>query len=445
MKINLLKELSEPIFYVTNDVGKGIGLEKILPNYHIICLDDHPLVDILQNEGVSVFCLERVLGRRNVLPRSSGILLSQKAVLSFIQEKSRKSRPNILFFKPQKRIELVAEKFGFRLLGNSSQINRLFEDKIEFFQLCQKEKLPLPDGEIVNLDKASFDSLSRKYGEILVIQFGRGWAGNSTFFVGSDQWQQLKKKYGNLRVKVSRFIAGKTVLNNAVIFQDQILVSEPALQIKANPLLTATQSGTGGREWPARLTLDQKKKIKEITRKVGLLMKKKGYRGFFGLDFLIDESGKIFLSENNARLTASVPFYTKLEIKAGAFPLLGFHLLSFLPFADQTKIDEECPVVSGGEIVARNNTGKKLKAMGTMATGIYKANLKFIRESAFLDSQDPEDFWLQTVAQGRIINPEVEIAKINTFSPVSDLEGNLLPQYSEIIIKIRRELCLKEC
>ncbi|MGB9598852.1 MAG: hypothetical protein ACPLZH_03360, partial [Minisyncoccales bacterium] len=197
MKIDVLKNFNEPVFYVTNDVGKGIGLEKILPNYHIVCLDDHPLVDILQKDGVSVFCLEREKGKRNVLSRSSGVVLSQKEVLSFIQKKSQGAKPNILFFKPQRRIELVAKKFGFRLLGNLSQTNQFFEDKITFFQLCQQEKLPVPEGEIVDLDDASFKTLSKKYGEILVIQFGRGWAGNSTFFVAAEQqWRQLKKKYG---------------------------------------------------------------------------------------------------------------------------------------------------------------------------------------------------------------------------------------------------------
>ncbi len=50
-------------------------------------------------------------------------------VLSFIKEKAKGERPNILFFKPQSKIEIIAEKNGFNLIGNLFSLNRLFEDK----------------------------------------------------------------------------------------------------------------------------------------------------------------------------------------------------------------------------------------------------------------------------------------------------------------------------
>jgi len=219
MDINILKNLRQPIFYVTNDVGKGIGLEDVLPNYHIICLDDHPLVNILQNRGISVFCLERALGSKNIIFRSSGIILDHPAVLSFIREKTKSSRPNILFFKPQKKIGIIAKRENFNLLGNSTEISRFFEDKIEFFKLCQKEGLPIHEGEITTLSQSNFTAIVKKYGEVLVIQFGRGWAGNSTFFISTEEeLQDLKKRFGQIQVKVGRFIEGRTILNNAVIF-----------------------------------------------------------------------------------------------------------------------------------------------------------------------------------------------------------------------------------
>ncbi len=86
MSENVLKQIKEPIFYVTNDVGRGVGLENLLPNFHIICLDDHPLVDILTRAGISVFCLERVVGKKNFLLRNAGMILARPEVLSFIKE-----------------------------------------------------------------------------------------------------------------------------------------------------------------------------------------------------------------------------------------------------------------------------------------------------------------------------------------------------------------------
>ena len=60
-------------------------------------------------------------------------------------------------------------------------------------------------------------------------------------------------------------------------------------------------------------------------------MKNCGYRGYFGLDFQINEATeKVYLSENNARLTASTQFWTRLEIDQSVVPLLGYHLATFL-------------------------------------------------------------------------------------------------------------------
>ncbi|MBU2577247.1 hypothetical protein KKA69_00275, partial [Patescibacteria group bacterium] len=332
MEKEILRQINKPIFYVTNDVSRAVGLEKILPDYHIVCLDDHPLVTYLLKEGVSVFCLERELGRQNEIARNAGTILSHPLVLSFIKEKSKKETPNVLFFKPQKRIEFIAKKFGFNLIGNSTDLSRIFEDKISFLNICLENNLKIVPGEIYNLNNIKYSDLVKRFGNQTVIQFGRGWAGNSTYFLRSeDELEKIKEENGNIEIRASRFINGITVLNNAVIYGENTFISSPAVQIKAEQILTSTQGGTGGRQWPAKLNQRQEKEIEAITFEVAKVMKRKGYRGIFGLDFLVEEvSEEVYLSENNARITASVPFYTKLELSKGCLPLLGFHLLSFL-------------------------------------------------------------------------------------------------------------------
>lgn len=445
MNLDILRNLTQPIFYVTNDVSRGIGLENILPNYHIVCLDDHPLVDILIGRGISVFCLERVLKTKNVIFRSTGAILSHPAVLAFIREKSGNSTSNVLFFKPQKRIELIAVQNDFNLIGNSVSLNRQFEDKISFFRLCQDEEIPVPEGEIIDLQKIIFTEFIRKYGGKFLLQLGRGWAGNSTFVIAEEkQLKILQDQFGHVQVKINIFIDGKTVLNNAVIFGGNVFVSEPALQIKANKNLTSTQTGTGGRQWPAGLNSGQKEKINKLTNQVADLMKARNYQGFFGLDFLVEDgTGEIFVIENNARLTFSVPFFTKLELKAGGFPLLGYHLLSFLPDGKTDLVNYVPRSVVGSEIVVRNTHKDPVEVSNKIKTGIYSQKFMFKKESYFLDSLQSGDFWLETAACGRVVNPEIEIARINNFDEVCDKNGNLKEEYETIINEIKNRLKLK--
>ena len=219
MNLDILRTITKPIFYVTNDVSRGIGLENLLPNYHSICLDDHLLVDYLTAAGVSVFCLERQLGKKNTLLRNSSTILSHPLTLSFIEEKSKEETASILFFKPQKKLDLLAKKHKFNLIGNNAEINRLFEDKIVFYELCKQFGLKVPEGEINLLTALDFSQLSNKYDLPLVVQFGRGWAGNSTYFISDVQdLKKLQAKFGQIKVRVTRFVAGKTILNNAAIY-----------------------------------------------------------------------------------------------------------------------------------------------------------------------------------------------------------------------------------
>ncbi|PIV01287.1 hypothetical protein COS54_01335 [Candidatus Shapirobacteria bacterium CG03_land_8_20_14_0_80_39_12] len=446
MEKNLLEIIKEPVFYVTNNVGRGIGLENLLPNFHIVCLDDHPLVDILKKKGISVFCLERAVGKRNFLLRNAGMILSSPEVLSFIKEKAKRERPNILFFKPQKKIEILAQKYGFNLLGNLVEVNRIFEDKVEFFEICQKKGIKTSAGEIIVLSKIVFKEKMAEYSLPLVIQFGRGWAGNTTFFIREESdLLTLQRKYGQKEVKLSRFIKGITLLNNAVIYQNKILAGNPAIQIKANRWLTSAEGGTGGRSWPIELTNKETRQIGKITSQVGEVMMEKKYRGFFGLDFLLSEDGEVFLSEDNARLTASVPFFTKLEQKEGGFPLLGYHLLAFFPEKIIGDFAYRPSAVSGSEITVKNSRNIPLEITGEVKTGIYDSRLSFKKEAYFLESAGKDDLWLEPAARSRIVNPEIELCKIDTFDKVCDGEGNLLPEYQDLIEKIKERLKERLC
>lgn len=444
MNNNWLEEITEPIFFVTNDVFRGIGLENLLANYHIVCLDDHPVIDLLEKQKVSVFCLERALNQKNILPRSSGKILGHPLAQEFIRQKAGSQRPNILFFKPQKKLELTARENSYHLLGNSSDTNRYFEDKLSFFCFCQENNFPVPPGEIVDWQAADYPVLKKRYGETLVVQFGQGWAGNSTFFVSSEkQFEILKNKRRRLRVKISSFMVGATYINNAVIYGEKIFQSKPAVQIKPTGLLTATQAGTGGRQWPAEINNETKREIEKMTEKVGNRMAGVGYKGYFGLDFIVGSNGRVYLSECNARQTASVPFYTKLEIEKGVFPLLGYHLLAFLSRPIDANNNYEVPEVVGGEVIVRNIASVPVIIGNGFEPGIYGQGLNLIRKSAYLEAGKTGEFFLSTAGKARKVNPEIELIRIDTVDRLCDEKGSLLPQYIKIINKVKEKLRLK--
>ena len=106
------------------------------------------------------------------------------------------------------------------------------------------------------------------------------------------------------------------------------------------------------------LTKKQIKDINGLSQKVGIIMKEKGYKGFFGLDFLVEgDSDKIYLSEVNARLTASTSFYTYLEKGLGRTPLLIYHIASFLE-KDIPDNERWISKLVGSQIIFRSQAAK---------------------------------------------------------------------------------------
>jgi predicted ATP-grasp superfamily ATP-dependent carboligase len=63
---------------------------------------------------------------------------------------------------------------------------------------------------------------------------------------------------------------------------------------------------------------------------LAITMQSAGYKGLFGLDFVIDKSGQVFLIEINARQPASTGFHTKLLLKESKIPLNLLHIAEFL-------------------------------------------------------------------------------------------------------------------
>lgn len=322
------------IFFVTPDVKRALGFELFLPCYHIVCTYKDPLIPVLRQRGVSILCLEEKGHDSGNLSRLSNTanILEEPEVREYIYAHTA-AVPDIMYFKPSLKLDHVLMKSGYRSIGNSSVLNGNFEDKIRFHRLLS-EYLPHNTIQSVTdtLGNLNFKNTAKEFGLPFVVQFGKGWAGKTTFFIRDETgFNILKNRYPVTRGKVSKYVAGMTVLNNCTVYKDAVFVSDPAVQISNIPELNMHPGVTCGRQWPVSgLTPSQIKEIRTVSERVGNIMQRAGFKGFFGLDFIVEKgSGKIFISENNARFTASSAYFTYMEAAAGSVPLAAFHTAAF--------------------------------------------------------------------------------------------------------------------
>lgn len=343
------------IYFVTPEVYRGTGIEDRLSRYHIICYYSNPLISILRRQGAKIFCLQEETDT-GFPSANSGKLLEHPLVSRYIRKNSQ-DIPWIMYFKPSLKLDAVIKMKGYRKIGNNAELNEKYENKLNLAEIIpdslQKFILPSFSG---NLASFSFRQITETLRLPLIVQFGHGWAGKTTFTISSEsEFIALREKFKETRVRISKFVKGFTVLNNACVYGQKIFISPPAYQINGITKLHENPAVTCGRQWPAdRLERQNVQDISAITAVIGRIMTGSGYRGFFGLDFLIEEStGKLYLSEINARPTASSSFYTKLELANTEIPLMVYHIASFM----NIRLPENYLIhnISGSQLTIRKN------------------------------------------------------------------------------------------
>ncbi len=413
----------EPIYYLSMDFYQGLPGFWLFPNYHLVVYHYHPAMENLPFRK-RIFSLSDKLGKHERVPRNSGHLLAHPLVQNFINHHANSRQPRVAYFKPSLKIDMILAKKHWFGVGNPAALAHKLEDKIYFWQLLKKQKWPFAiAGLTAELGKLNYKQLVKRLRGPFVLQLRQGWAGRTTFLVKTaKQFNQLQHKMPKKRVKITKFIDGLTVTNNAVVtIGGQVLQSFPAWQLTGQRSLCGLgkEMATCGRVWQEDFDHAVKEQIFIITRKVGSLLARENFRGFFGLDFLVGKNGLVYLQELNPRLTASAAFYTLMELKAQASPLLAYHYQAFLNF--HLPPGGQPLSLVGGEIVQRQRQMGKFVVNEPPASGNYNTNGE-INSREFLPRKGSVTFI--GPAAGEKINFHQELFKISAPEAMVQTSGN---------------------
>ena len=434
------------IFFITPNPNRAIGLEKIIKNYYIICSQKSDTVSHFEEEKISVLCLN------DSKIKNSGKILANKKTIEYIKEKSGNKKASIITFKPSPIIQKICEENNFKYLGNNWKLNRKLEDKIEFVKITKKLKIPNAESEVIkisdNTTKATLANVA--FREKFVVQLPRGFSGNSTFLIKSKKdLDEIIKKYKNRKVKSSKYLEGETWTINACVAKNKILISQPIFQITGLTAYNRNKLGTCGNDYAYGKKFQPEgadtEKIFSYTKKIGDYLRSLGYKGIFGLDFIVS-NGEVNLIEINPRLVASIPAFTKLQIQNNEEPFLLSHILEFV---DLTPLS---PPLSGGKIfnasqlILRNTKNKPIKIIESLKSGIYeikKDKLIFKEEAYYVNRNlNKSEFLIQCVAKNSIINPDMEYANIQTNYGIMKNGKKFKNCFSEIIRSVSENIKL---
>jgi len=399
-----------------HDLWSASGLETVLPETVILCLQRCTAADTLRARGIEVFCLAEHVGAQEVAGASSVDLLSHPATRDFC----RRAGPlALLSFKPSERLAGTLDGVDALLLAGSLSAARSAENKLAFIDFAERARLRTPRWAVQRLSPASrYEELSARWGRPLVIQGARGNAGQRTWMVASQaELEEAMAVEGGRPVRVAEFVAGMPFTASAVAgVRGMVSWIEPCRQLTGIDWLTPVRLGSCGNVWGDELLAAAAGDVGEQLREAGDALSAAGYRGVYGVDFVLGPDGPVVI-ETNPRMVASLPLATHLEKEAGRPPMVLLTLMEGLGTPQQPlSATEMPPLASACQLIVHQQAGDDAEARLTRS-GIYRLRAagapEFLRQGAVLeDVAGDDEALLLTRAAGEPLSPGKEFARV---------------------------------
>lgn len=380
---------------------------------------------------------------------------------------------NDLFSNPQ-ILSLLAETdaplFAFQPLGvDASQLRLAVNPESTFSQYENKKwlrerfasLLTFPDFDLWSLDDllaADYKALLKRLGhERVVVQLARSTAGLGTGVVdGEASFDLFKNTYlagpahRNDDAVVSRFVEGQSIAVQACIADGICYWSSPYVELFDDPVLThggalryEKYAGSQfGMEWPTAVMGQVEHTIAVISPALAAA----GYRGVFGVDFVLGDDAILYLLEVNARCTAVSPIVAGLQLKAGNDPFLNKTFREIVGGGGASAVSETryTSLIESASFLKLQNMSDTEVRVGNLRPGVYtvhNGNLVFRRHGFFASDLRAEDEVViyPLAVSGSLISPGERYADVlMPFAVLTECRGSLSQQAVTMVNNVHK-------
>ena len=329
-----LQQRTRPVFIVSRTANYIAGIEHWAPFARMVTLQD--AWNDREDGHPYVFTPKHIpwIGPRG----SSGTvnwLLRNREVQEYIAAEAGDQPAQVFCPFFDETTERICDELGYELLAPDHAIRHRLDSKLVTTRLGDEIGISSVPNAIMTV--TGYSDLVQQaedagLGNDLVVQLAYGEAGLTTFYIASEaDYTPLAEQLEGPELKVMRRIRPISFAMEAVATRDGTIVGRLLRELVGFPELTAQRGGWCGSEMSGPL-LDEigRATATDYTRRFGDRLYQEGYRGIFGLDFLVDaDTGTVYLGELNPRFTGSsiisnVPQHPDTEV-----PLLAIHMLEF--------------------------------------------------------------------------------------------------------------------
>ncbi|WP_429455081.1 biotin carboxylase [Nocardia sp. GP40] len=326
-----------PLYFISPTPFNLLGIDRWVLNFFYLTYFDsfegaHPRVFVPRRRDRRDFgCIEDVCNH----------LLYDPETLEFIAHRGPDGKA--CFVMLDEETQALAHKAGLEVMHPSAALRHRLGSKIVMTRLAEEAGVPSVPNVIGRVGS---------YDELLALAQGAGLgddlaaygdSGTETFFLrGQRDWDHWAGDLVEQEVKVMKRIRNVEVCLEGAVTRHGTVVGTAMTSLVGYPELTPYMGGWCGNDiWRGVLPPGQTHTVREMVRKLGDVLRREGYCGYFEVDLLHDlDSDEFYLGEVNPRVSG-VSTMTNLTTEAHAdMPLFLFHLLEYMDVEYELDVEE---------------------------------------------------------------------------------------------------------
>lgn len=315
----------------------------------------------------------------------SNYLLEHKEVADFIKSRKQgKDAGKALFLMFDEKTEKLAKKHGLDVCFPPASLRNFMDNKVNTNRIAEKAGVACVPNVLSKVKNYKhLCEVSAHLGTDLVIQTPYGDSGHTTFFITNEEEYKKHSKEieAEKEVKVMKRINCRGSAIEACVTRHGTIVAPLMTELVGFKELTPYKGGWCGNEiYAGAFTKSIRQKAKKYTRQFGDQLRKEGYKGYFELDFLIDQdNGEVYLGELNPRITGASSITNHAVFALADAPLFMFHTLEWMdiPYELSTKAlndrwSREENIDSWSQLVIKHTEDSIEHVKEAPRSGIYK-------------------------------------------------------------------------
>lgn len=413
-----------------------IGLDRLCPIHTVACLDDGPELEQVQRRSGTQFLSRERATRRRVRtpdPSTEEIIPSLQPEMERVLAGFPKSSWLLVCPRACRTLEVFAHERGYRHASPSADLCHWLNHKANFFTGLDHLRLRRLPGRWLRVGQNRFAEIHSEFGGRFVLQAPRGFTGSGTAIVDSERdYAEAGQRLSDTEVWAAPYLGPLSLNINAFAMASRAAVSYPSVQLDGLEMLGARPGMYCGNDFTSTALLPKQivENVQEQTERIGGWLASLGYRGIYGVDFLIEPGAQhLYPVDLNPRWQGSTVLETQAMLRAGRLPLAAAEIAYQTGMMGESEVapylDAFRKPLQGSQLLPYAREIKAVEMRRKVLPGIYagEQELHFLRGGLELgDCAEPEELLIGggIARAGTRIEPGSRPARISSLRGVVD-------------------------